>query len=158
MLARNTLTQRTFGPECSGVTAIDVSHMKEGDQAGLVLLQRKYGWVGVRVEGSKKYFVMVQEGTTVDSAVLAQKTVYLRADCDFRDRADLAYFYYSLDGKAWKPVGSRLKMEYTLPHFMGYRFGLFNYATKDPGGYVDFDSFLIGDKIFISEEGEKKKQ
>jgi hypothetical protein len=38
-------------------------------------------------------------------------------------------------------------MEYTLPHFMGYRFGLFNYATKNVGGVVDFDFFHIDDQI-----------
>jgi beta-xylosidase len=26
-------------------------------------------------------------------------------------------------------------------HFMGYRFGLFNFATKKTDGYVDFDFF-----------------
>ena len=30
---------------------------------------------------------------------------------------------------------------------MGYRFALFNYATKTAGGHVDFDYFLIGDKL-----------
>jgi len=34
-------------------------------------------------------------------------------------------------------------MEYSMPHFMEYRFGLFNYATREPGGYVDFDWFHI---------------
>jgi len=34
-------------------------------------------------------------------------------------------------------------MAYTLPHFMGYRFGLFNFATKTAGGFVDFDFFRI---------------
>jgi hypothetical protein len=48
-----------------------------------------------------------------------------------------------LNGKTWIPIGSQLKMEYSMPHFMGYRFGLYNYATKDPGGYVDFDWFRI---------------
>jgi beta-xylosidase len=38
--ARNILTQRTFGPECSGSTVIDITNMKEGDFAGLILLQR----------------------------------------------------------------------------------------------------------------------
>jgi hypothetical protein len=38
-------------------------------------------------------------------------------------------------------------MAYTLPHFMGYRFGLFNYATKAAGGIADFDYFHIEDKI-----------
>ncbi|HWB93033.1 MAG TPA: hypothetical protein VG605_14315, partial [Puia sp.] len=80
-----------------------------------------------------------------DSVELKQKTVYLRADCDFRNRTDKAHFYYSLDGKSWQPIGSTLQMAYTLPHFMGYRFGLFNYATEAAGGYVDFDYFHIGD-------------
>jgi len=30
---------------------------------------------------------------------------------------------------------------------MGYRFGLYNYASKNPGGYADFDYFHIDDKI-----------
>ena len=38
-------------------------------------------------------------------------------------------------------------MQYTMPHFMGYRFALFNYATKETEGYVDFDYFKIEDKI-----------
>jgi len=144
LLARNTLTQRTFGPECSGVTALDVSHMKDGDRAGLLLLQKKYGWVGVKMEGGVRYIVMVREGMAEDSVVLEQGMVYLKADCNFRDRTDKALFYYSLDGKTWKPVGATLQMAYTLPHFMGYRYGLFNYATQSAGGYVDFDFFRIG--------------
>jgi beta-xylosidase len=145
--ARNTLTQRTFGPECSGSTSIDISNMKEGDFAGLALLQRKFGLVGVRYNNGTKSIVMVnaQSGRPVEaqSVPLTQKTVYLKAECDFRDKTDLANFFYSLDGKTWTPIGSQLKMEYSMPHFMGYRYGLFNYATKTPGGYVDFDWFRI---------------
>ena len=145
--ARNTLTQRTFGPVCSGSASIDISNMKEGDFAGLALLQRKYGLIGVKFINGSKSIVMVnaQSGRPVEvqSVPLTQKTAYLRADCDFRDKADVANFFYSLDGKKWIPVGSQLKMEYSMPHFMGYRFGLFNYATKEPGGYVDFDWFRI---------------
>jgi beta-xylosidase len=147
VMARNTLTQRTFGPECSGSTAINVSNMKEGDVAGLALLQRKFGLVGVKYHNGTKSIVMIsaKSGNPVEvkSVPLNQKKVYLRAECDFRDRADTAYFYYSLDGKSWTPIGSQLKMEYSMPHFMGYRFGLFNYATRTPGGYVDFVWFRI---------------
>jgi hypothetical protein len=46
---------------------------------------------------------------------------------------DLSWFYYVLDEISWISMGSQLKMEYSMPHFMGYRFGLFNYATKTPG-------------------------
>jgi beta-xylosidase len=145
--ARNTLTQRTFGPECSATTAIDASHMQDGDRAGLVALQKKYGWVGVRQRDDNRKIVMVS--TESDSPVelatvpLEQDTVYLKIACDFKDRADKAYFYYSLDGDDWTAIGEPLQMAYTLPHFMGYRFGLFNYATKSPDGYVDFDFYRI---------------
>ncbi len=148
--ARNTLTQRTFGPECSGSTSIDVSNMNDGDFAGMALLQKKYGLVGVKAENGQKKIVMVsaQNDTPeeMESLPLDQSTVYLKAECDFTDRKDVADFYYSLDGKSWKKIGSQLQMAYTLPHFVGYRFGLFNYATKQPGGFVDFDFFHINDR------------
>ncbi|PSL28211.1 glycoside hydrolase family 43 protein [Chitinophaga ginsengisoli] len=151
LLARNMLTQRTFGPVCSGVTAIDVSGMKDGDCAGLMLLQKKWGWVGVRITGDIRSVVMVsaESGSPVEleRIALGQKHVYLKVDCDFRNRSDKGYFYYSLDGKSWKQIGTLLQMSYTIPHFMGYRFGLFNYATRQAGGYADFDFFHINNKI-----------
>jgi beta-xylosidase len=149
--ARNTLTQRTFGPVCSGSIAIDVSNMKQGDFAGLALLQRKFGLVGVKYNNGTKSIVMVnaQSGKPVEaeSVPLKQKTVYMKAECDFRNLADRGYFFYSLDGRTWIPIGTPLEMEYSMPHFMGYRFGLFNYATGTPGGYVDFDWFRIDKEI-----------
>jgi hypothetical protein len=42
-------------------------------------------------------------------------------------------------------------MSYTLPHFMGYRFGLFNFATKSAGGFIDFDYYHIDDAITSAE-------
>ncbi len=149
--ARNTLTQRTIGPECSGTTAVDVSNLKDGDFAGLALLQKNYGLVGVMADGGTNFIVMVDASSGSPNEVhkipLLQPTVFLKADCNFKERADTAHFFYSLDGKSWTPIGGALKMSYTLPHFMGYRFGLFNYATKASGGYADFDFFHIGDSI-----------
>lgn len=152
MLARNTLTQRTFGPECSAVTAVDVSHLKAGDCAGLALLQKNYGWVGVKAadDGTRR-LVMVNAGSgqaeEVASLPLNQPVVYLKAACDFKNKADKGYFYYSLDGNNWQPIGTTLPMAYTIPHFMGYRFGLFNYAAKETGGYADFDYYHISNSM-----------
>ncbi len=42
-------------------------------------------------------------------------------------------------------------MAYTIPQFIGYRFGLFNYATKSTGGYVDFDFFRISNKLSVEK-------
>ncbi|UBZ15399.1 glycoside hydrolase 43 family protein [Flagellimonas marinaquae] len=167
LLAKNTLTQRTFGPKSTASTLIDISQMKNGDIAGLIALQNKYGYVGVKKEDGKNSIVMVEskldiEGEDEKQGVLAyndlsttfkiieqvpidQENVHFRIDCDFD--TDKAYFYYSLNGKEWQHIGKPLQMIYTLTkHFMGYRFGLFNYATQEAGGYVDFDYYRI-DKV-----------
>jgi beta-xylosidase len=148
---KNILTQRTFGPVCSGTTAIEISNMKEGDFAGLSLLQKDFGWVGVKVDYGTKRIVMIdaEKGNPkeVESVPLNQDKIYLKAECDFRNQADQGRFYYSLDGKKWISIGKSIKMPYTIPHFMGYRFGLFNYASKTAGGFADFDYFRIDDKI-----------
>lgn len=151
MQAKGTLTQRTIGPVCSGSVCMDASGMKDGDFTGLSLFQHKYGQVGVKIVNGEKCIVMVngelEEPVEVEKIPLSRNRVYFKAECDFRDRKDIGYFYYSLNGKEWKPLGSPLKMEYTLPHFMGYRFALFNYAAKEIGGYADFDYFRIEDSM-----------
>ena len=145
--ARNSLTQRTIGPTCSGSTSLDVSNMKDGDFAGLGLLQKNYGLAGVKINGDRKTIVMINASTgkpeEVATIPLNQKIIYLKAECDFTNKNDIAHFYYSVDGSHWSELGTPLKMTYTLPHFMGYRFTLFNYATKETGGYADFDYFHI---------------
>lgn len=150
--AKNTLTQRTFGPQCSGEIAIDISKMKDGDFAGLGLLQERYGVVGIKMENGKKFIFAgnaqksdngIENYEEQDTIPLKGRKAYFKVEADFEDITDKAYFYYSLDGKNWKLIGTTLKMAYTLSHFMGYRFALFNYATEQTGGYVDFDYFRV---------------
>ncbi|HOC00836.1 MAG TPA: glycoside hydrolase 43 family protein [Verrucomicrobiota bacterium] len=150
LAARNTLTQRTIGPVCSGMTSVDARNIKDGDYAGLALLQRRYGFVGVTSEAGATCVVMVSAQSNapveIERVAVPSQTVFLKADCDFQNRTDTARFCYSLDGTSWTAIGNELKMSYTIPHFMGYRFGLFCYATKTPGGFADFDFFRISDK------------
>ena len=151
VVARNTLTQRTIGPECTGFTMLDAFHLKEGDFAGLALLQKNYGLVGIKIRNGAKIIEMVSGATgtsvTLQQVPLTQNKVYVKAQCDFKDRKDLAQFYYSLDGKSWSAIGEPIKMPYSIPHFMGYRFGLFNYATQETGGFADFDYFRIENSL-----------
>jgi beta-xylosidase len=148
---QNTLTQRTFGPECSGQAVMDVSQMKDGDVAGLGVLQKNYGFVAVKMSGTSKTVFMVNAAsgnpTEVESVPLTQDIIYLLITCDFNNKRDRAYFHFSLDGVAWQEIGNSLQMSYTLPHFMGYRFALFNYGTKATGGTVDFDYFRINNSL-----------
>ena len=157
--ARNTLTQRTYGPTSGAVTAVEVGNMKDGDVAGLTAFQNQYGYVGVKMEDGKKYLVMHRatkmgdaDGQEQESVELTGDRVYLKVNCDFREdmninqtwrMKDEAYFYYSLDGENWNRIGDTLKMSYDWPDFMGYRFGLFYFSTENCGGYVDFDYFHV---------------
>ena len=54
--------------------------------------------------------------------------------------------FYSLDSKKWISIGKTMKLPYTFPHFMDYRFALFNYAAKSVGG-SDFDYLYIKDRF-----------
>lgn len=148
--ARNTLTQRTFGPECSAETRMDVSRMNDGDCAGLTAFQNRYGYVGVEMQGGKKQIVMRRAmkkddatGQIIESVPFKGKVVYLRLHCDFTDRHDTAEFFYSTDGKHWQRIGDELSMYFDWPDFCGQRMGLFYFPTQTLGGTVDFDYFRV---------------
>ena len=153
--ARNTISQRTFGPECGGYIKLDVSEMKDGDTAGLAAFAEKYGYVAVKIEDGKKYIVTVRYNDNDDveqefeteRVEITENEVYLRVDCDYKNATDKAYFYYSLDGENWTKIGNTLKMNYYGLHFMGYRYAIFNFPTKQTGGYVDVDYFRVENKL-----------
>lgn len=101
---------------------------------------------------------IVGEPVEVEAVPTTADRVYLKADADFRglvdfqgtfdvttELRDTGWFYYSLDGEEWTRIGEPLRMIYSLPHFMGYRFGLFNFATRETGGYADFDFYRASD-------------
>ncbi len=145
------------GPECSGVVALDVSKMKDGDVAGLSAFNGDAGVLSVVAEGKAKYLVMASNSVSLaeDSKAitgvkveekarmkLLRNVVYLRVDGDFNLHKDNATFYYSLDNKKWTPIGPEYKMIFDYRRmFMGSKFAIFNYATKNLGGYVDVDFF-----------------
>jgi beta-xylosidase len=169
-LAPNTLTQRMEGPTCSGFVVMDVSKMKDGDCAGLAAFNGDSGVLTIKKEGKKLVLQMTEQKVsltdrekavtkvdekiveTVDlSAAFKSQTsknksqiIYLRLDGDFQPRhGDAANFYYSLDGQQWTKIGTenyRMQFDYRR-FFMGSKFGIFNYATKKVGGYVDVDEF-----------------
>ncbi len=178
--ARNTLTQRTFGPVCEGTTTLDYSGMKVGDVAGLAMFQQLYGFVAIEMTAAGPEVVLWQNCVDAkDSNSLrasrnvanasrrklsarfkpgATSTVHFKVVCDFRPHAlqeyteipkrqDTCRFYWSADGTTWEAIGEAMYMPYTIPHFTGYRFALFNYATKEAGGHADFDCFRVAGEV-----------
>ncbi|MGO1412730.1 MAG: glycoside hydrolase family 43 protein [Microbacterium sp.] len=171
--ARNTLSQRTFGPRQSVETKLDVSGMNDGDVAGLAAYNRDFSYVGVTRTAGEYRVGVVHRGqpfsASIDqaevesflpgqSADLGDATeVHLKADLDFASSPGDLYttFSYSLDGRAWQQLGDAvgpLHLDGGLTHFMGHRVGLFDYATQTAGGHVDVDHFLLSDTL--SSDGE----
>ncbi|MEK8107072.1 hypothetical protein NKG94_21535 [Micromonospora sp. M12] len=166
--ARNTLSQRTFGPRQSVETRMDISGMRNGDVAGLAAYNRGFSYAAVkRVDGvntlgvvnrSQPFAVDLDQstleafvpGTTVSLGDATE--VHVKADLDFSSPVGQLWttFYYSLDGVQWTRLGSRVgpqALDGSLAHFMGHRVGLFTYATQETGGHVDFDDYLLSDTL-----------
>ena len=151
--AQGMLTQRIFAdPERYSTSTIrlDVRKLKEGDRAGICIFQDPYAMLCV--EKTKKGYQLLWKQEKVRNAgrdfTPTEKTqtikpkkgiIYLRGAIKFKE--DKARFYYSLDNKTWEPFGGETHQTFNLTVFVGSRFGLFCYATKQLGGYADFDWF-----------------
>ncbi|HQQ85090.1 MAG TPA: xylan 1,4-beta-xylosidase, partial [Candidatus Marinimicrobia bacterium] len=142
--ARNMLTQRIFAcydqtVPTIGITKMEVGKMKDGDIAGLAVFQNPYAFIAVKQENGIRKLIMVNNGETIAETPMKGETVFLRAIAS--NRTKNARFEYSYDNIEFIPLGNELLMEFSLKIFTGNKFGLFNYATKESGGYVDFDWF-----------------
>jgi beta-xylosidase len=154
--AVNTLTQRAFGPACEAEVTLDGSELKNGDYAGLCFLISSYGFVALTREAGQNYLVMCARptedksifGNLVDTeppveyariAVRSSK-VTLKAYGNFVDNIDQCKFYYN-DDKEWKQLGITHNLVWKMDQFVGCRFGLFLYSTKEIGGTADFSKF-----------------
>jgi beta-xylosidase len=152
--ARNTLTHRVLGPASDGTIEIDFSNMKSGDRAGLAMFRDVSGWIGIIKTGESaqisvwKDITMNSDWTTNSIGALetskdiSETSVFLRASADIRPGgAATAQFSYSTDGATFTDFGTTFSLNTTWEFFMGYRFGIFNFATDSLGGSVEIKSF-----------------
>lgn len=161
--ARNSLTQRTVGPNFTSETCVLTENMKPGDYTGLAAISAHYGMVGVKCDENGDRYIFqgcnsntnsgakankddrIKENEVVSEKIQGNAAVYLKIEYQFNSgstRADRATFYYSLDGENWTSIGEDFKLGFdTATTFMGTRSWLVNYATKEAGGYVDFDYY-----------------
>lgn len=137
--ARNTITQRSFGPRSEAIIRIDISQMKEGDHAGLSMFCSQPGTIEAVMEKGQHYLLMTDRQTEKFRVSYPSDIVFLRAIADYT--TDTAAFLYSQDGKKWKQLGGGFRMIFSTDHFTGNRFAIFNYATKQSGGWIDVDWF-----------------
>lgn len=154
--APNTISQRMEGPACEGTVLIDLSHMADGDICGVSAFNGDAGILSVEKVGKKMFLTMTESSVSLSDANKAvtgvkdrqvrleikAKKIYLKIHADFRPNRDIATFSYSLNGRKWLKMGTDFKMRFDYTRlFMGTRYSIFNYATKQLGGYVDVDYF-----------------
>lgn len=147
MYAKNTLTQRVMGPESNATVVLDVKSLKQGDVAGLALLNVPYYWIGV-IRTNQGLAIRVYDlvkNQSVDEPILTNR-VYLRANGNY-DK-DIARLSFSTDGVNFKEVGDDLRLGYQMKTFQGVRYALFAFNTEGKeGGYADFDSFKVEEPL-----------
>nr|WP_239127518.1 RICIN domain-containing protein [Asanoa siamensis] len=152
--ARNTLTHRIQGPTSTATIELDYSTMRDGDRTGLAMLRQSSAWIGVRRDNGTTRVVMTNglsmdsswnttgTGSEIAGAGVSGGRIWLRANADIRPGSGRqARFSYSTDGVTFTSLGNALTLNNTWQFFMGYRFGIFNYATQALGGSVTVRRF-----------------
>ncbi|KAH7128990.1 family 43 glycosyl hydrolase [Dactylonectria macrodidyma] len=153
--ARNTLTKRIHGPSGTGTVVIDFTSMADGDRVGLSLLRQASAYIAVQRSGSSYSIVMynglsmvdstwatASTGSLTSSTTISQRKIWFRATADIHPGSGkIGSFSYSLDGNTFVTFGSQLTLNNDWKFFMGYRYGIFNFATKALGGSVKVVSF-----------------
>ncbi|KAK1224425.1 hypothetical protein PQX77_012721 [Marasmius sp. AFHP31] len=162
-LAKNTLCHRILGPKASGTILLDVGDMTDGDRAGISMLRDLSGYIAVKQDGSSRTLVMrnninlssqepggtwgwstTNKGDDIATAEveLSGNQVWLKVTADVGPAGSkVATFSYSTDGNTFTDLGNALKLNDSWEFFMGYRFGIFNFATRSLGGSVIVKSF-----------------
>ncbi|KAJ5490712.1 hypothetical protein N7539_002279 [Penicillium diatomitis] len=154
--ARNTLTHRILGPQSYATIELSIGSMHSGDRSGLAMLRDSSAYVAVVNNGGTLRVSMV-DGLTMDSKWNTQSTgsevsgvnlpggtskIWLRAAADIRPGSGrTATFSYSTDGSSFVSIGHPFVLNNAWQFFMGYRYGIFNYATTALGGSVVVNSF-----------------
>ncbi|KAI0137931.1 glycoside hydrolase family 43 protein [Hypoxylon sp. NC0597] len=155
--ARNTLTHRIHGEFPVGTLIVNYDSMADGDRFGLAAFRDRTAYIGVHRDGDKYTLAVVHNitqeesawNTTSNGTIVAtvtelpvDKTLWLRASLDARASGTFAAnFSYSIDGQEYIQLGEPYTMYTNWAYFMGYRFGIFNYATKELGGLIRAISF-----------------
>lgn len=145
--AKNTLTQRVIGPESSATTLLDASALRQGDFAGLAILNMPYACVGVIRDKQKLTLRFYDQYTnkTIEQKLSSSK-ISLRIAGNYDE--DIAQLSYSIDGNSFLNIGDSIRLPYQLKTFQGSRYALFAYNTEGKnGGYADFDNFKLDEPL-----------
>jgi beta-xylosidase len=154
--ARNTLTQKGWGPWCRGTVTLDLSNLKPGDICGFGTLGKFNGHIAITCDEQGELLMGMRviedtrSGLKTDERVATTSidgtTIMLRIDLDFEN--DKGLCSYSIDGTNWTPLGGEFELAYDWQTgtFQGEQFAIFCYNPEPGEGFVDVDSFVFSDQ------------
>ena len=153
--ARNTLCHRIQGPLSTATVELDFGNMADGDSAGLAAFRDWTAYIGIKRSGSvftisnvqgvlqnQTTYATISDGTVAASASISKGKVWLKGTMETLNTGPHnVSFQYSTDGHIFNALGSSYTLTTDYNLFIGYRWGIFNYATKALGGSVLLSSF-----------------
>ncbi len=147
-VARNTLTQRAIGMIATCGVDVDASDMKQGDIAGLALLNHPYAWIGIARAGNGYQVSMYSQIEPDKKTTVKINSPAVRFSVFTNFDTEEAQFYYSTDNNATHhPLGEKFLMVFQLKTFQGVRYSLFHYNESGAaGGYADFDNYAVEER------------
>ena len=166
--AKNIYTMRAVYPGCTAAVTLDASEIREGDYAGLSILQSSYAFAAVTKRNGEYWLVMKnrdvdrelgiwgerhdkEPGEELGAVKLDGPVVRIYADAEFENMKDKVKFFYTTNKLEIEknnaklentcPIGEEAGLRFILDHFTGARFGLFIYSTKECGGRAAFSGW-----------------
>jgi hypothetical protein len=119
------------------------------------MLRDSSAWIGIRKDNggtrvsmtngltmSTNGWTTTGTGSEQAGATVSGGTVWLRATANIQPGSGrTATFSYSTNGSTFTNLGPAFTLNNDWQFFMGYRFGIFNYATQALGGSVTVNRF-----------------
>jgi beta-xylosidase len=150
--ARNTLTIRVYNPVSVGTVVLDITNMADGDHCGLAAFRDWTAYIGISRSNSTYTISMVEgvilsagtngwsttsSGNTSASATVSEGKIWLRGTMQTAPSSSHSVsFQYSTDGMNYIDLGVSYVLNQDYTFFMGYRWGIFNFALKELGGSI----------------------
>lgn len=156
--ARNTLTHRTHGPLSTATIILDTTNMSSGDSCGLAAFRDQTAYIGIvrngttytisnvqgALQNSTDSWATITDGEAAASAMIETGKIWLKGI--MKAAADSAHgvsFQYSTDGSNFIALGGNYTLNTDYTYFMGYRWGIFNFAMEALGGSIVLESFTL---------------
>jgi beta-xylosidase len=134
--AKNTLTQKTMGNQGEAVTYIDGSKMKNGQKAGLCVMGKSYGLLGIKKVGGQLYLFTEIKGIESQQKINTSK-IFLKVE--LKSLSGQNRFYYRIDNQSYQSAGETF--EIINGFWKGPKIGLFNFNEEGGSGIASFDWF-----------------